>query len=329
MATTRKPQVDQTVMLIPRLSFGKLVHISSSLMTLLLAMNMHALAGHLKDGGDTQPAPQPAQNEAQAEEGAENGAPADTTSILPPQHVSTKADRNAIEGWIPLLQSDDASNGDAQAKQNSPGPKQGMTDGDCRKGLACASMQSAASKAGGDFDPEVSKAEADLVKDILARQSDIASEQKDMAEQKHVLDAAKTALNEKMHDLDTSMALLAEKQAAHRENMLADTDRLVKIYEDMPPKEAAAVFNIMDIHVLVSIANQMNPRKISAIMGSMTPERVNLVSQFLAGVRSFRPIRVSAVTDGKADPGSETGTVSYSASVQQQPAQGPLTPSRQ
>lgn len=190
-------------------------------------------------------------------------------------------------------------------------------------------MQPTTGKFGGDFDPEVSKAEADLVKDILARRSDIDSEQKDMAEQKHVLDAAKTALNEKMHDLDASMALLAEKQAAHRENMLAETDRLVKIYEDMPPKEAAAVFNIMDIHVLVSIASQMNPRKIAAIMGTMTPERVNLVSQFLAGVRSFRPIRVSAVSDGRTDQGTEAGTLSYTGSVQQQPAQGPLTPSRQ
>ncbi|GAB6969130.1 hypothetical protein JCM25156A_31690 [Komagataeibacter kakiaceti JCM 25156] len=317
-------------MRIPRLSFGKLVHISSSLMTLLLAMNMHALAGHLKDGS-TQKTPQPAVTEAAAEDGEthEDAPPADTASILPPQHVSTKADRNAIEGWIPLLQSDDAGGGDAQTQPQSSAARQGATDGDCPKGLSCASMQSSAGKFGGDFDPEVSKAEADLVKDILARRSDIDSEQKNMAEQKHVLDAAKTALNEKMHDLDASMALLAEKQAAHRENVLAETDRLVKIYEDMPPKEAAAVFNIMDIHVLVSIASQMNPRKIAAIMGSMTPERVNLVSQFLAGVRSFRPIRVSAVSDGRTDQGTEGGTVSYTASVQQQPAQGPLTPSRQ
>lgn len=326
-------------MLIPRLSFGKLVHISSSLMTLLLAMNMHSLAGHLKDDG-AQKSGQPMMNQAQAADGAEAEAPpatpvaAETPRITTPQHARTKDDRNALEGWVSLLQPDGTGGEGTPPAPAAADPaltKPAGVSGDCSQGISCTSIKSDSASLASDTDPDVSKAEADLVKDILARRSDVDNEEKDLSEQKHVLNAAQTALDEKMHDLDASMAILAQKQAAHREAMLADTDRLVKIYEDMPPKEAAAVFNIMDIHVLVAIANQMNPRKISAIMGSMTPERVNLVSQFLAGVRSFRPVHASAVSDDRpALQGMEMGALtSYSATTQRVPAQGPLKPSRQ
>lgn len=69
-------------MRMPRLSFGKLVHISSSLMTLLLAMNMHALAGHLKDNS-TQKTAQPVVNETQVQEGAPERCAASRYRVYP------------------------------------------------------------------------------------------------------------------------------------------------------------------------------------------------------------------------------------------------------
>lgn len=313
-------------MLIPRLSFGKLVHVSSILMTLLLAMNMHALAGHLKD------------------DGVEAGAPAGQAAPLQMAAASTSdtmastysAARNAAEGWTSVLSSD--GNGRAIAPA-APAPdrmsakKTGMSDADCPRGIACAGAGTVATGRSGESDPGVDRAETDLVKDILARRSDIDSEQKDLEAQRHILDAARSALDAKMRDLDTSMAALAEKQEAHRETMSAETDRLVKIYEDMPPKEAAAVFDIMDIHVLVSVANRMTPRKISAVMGYMMPERVNLVSQYMAGVRSFRSSRLPFGGDGRSGPAAtDMGAPSWwlkSPSGQGPADQDPLKLSRQ
>lgn len=266
-------------MLIPRLSFGKLVHISSSLMTLLLAMNIHTIAGHMKDdSADT--GPQPLMSVAHA--AAAESAPAVNDSVS-----KTKSDRDALEGWVSILDPNEAADMSPPVNDPASSKKKGAGAGDdCSKGISCAQVK-AGSTLGPDPDPDVSKAEADLVKDILARQSTIAGEQQQLDQQKQVLNAARAVLDQKMNTLDASLASLEQKQAAHREVMDAETDRLVKIYEDMPPKEAAAVFNIMDIHVLVAVASKMNTRKVSAIMGNMSPERVNLISQFMAGIRSF------------------------------------------
>ncbi|GAA4491487.1 hypothetical protein GCM10023158_05250 [Gluconacetobacter tumulicola] len=285
-------------MLIPRLSFGKLVHVSSILMTLLLAMNMHALAGHLKgdaieaDDPPTQDTvPQPRQSRS-----AENTDP------------NPNAERNATEGWISALPSDDRDAGTrpATAQATVARRAEACADGDCPD-VAKAAVATVTPKQGAD--PEVDRVETDLVQNILARQSTFENEQKNLEEQKHILDAAQAALNKKMRSLDSSIAALAERQAAHRETMSAETDRLVRIYEEMPPKEAAAVFNIMDIHVLVSVANKMAPRKISAIMGYMMPERVNIVSQYMAGVRTFRPLRTSF--DGTTGQPVDSGTLTW------------------
>ena len=274
-------------MLIPRLSFGKLVHISSSLMTLLLAMNIHTIAGRMKDDS--------ADAGAQPLVAVATAAAAENASAANESGSKAKSDKDALEGWVSVLDANEAAEMSPDVSDASGGSKKkvGVSADDCSKGISCAQVKTGSSALGPDPDPEVSRAEADLVKDILARQSSIEGEQQQLDQQKHVLNAARAVLDQKMNTLDASMATLEQKQAAHREVMDAETDRLVRIYEDMPPKEAAAVFNIMDIHVLIAVASKMNTRKVSAIMGNMSPERVNLISQFMAGVRSFH-----AASDG-------------------------------
>ncbi len=288
-------------MLIPRLSFGKLVHISSSLMTLLLAMNMHALAGHLKDDGPSDAGESAASDTPPAPTKPKMAGNAGTSALL--------VAKNDAEGWTSVLPSgaQDAS----VPKKASDSVQKVAESNDCGSGNSCVATVAPGINSGGDGNKEVDRAETDLARDILARRPDIDGEQKGLEDQRRILDAAKAALDEKMRDLDNSMAALAERQAAHKETMAAETERLVKIYEEMPPKEAAAIFNIMDIHVLVSLASKMSPRKISAVMGYMVPERVNLVSQYMAGVRNFRPLRTSFGADSKSEQTADAGSSAW------------------
>lgn len=262
-------------MLIPRLSFGKLVHISSSLMTLLLAMNVHALAEHFRGNS--------LYGMASVTEGA-SGSEASTLAKSGPTPKEKEID--VLQGWLPLSSDELESVNDDTQKKVQPKAAGKEKKNDCENGISCVGVQSGTA-AVGTMDLETQKAETSLVKDILARQVSLSTQEKELKEQKRVLDAAKVALDEKMRNLNAMLTLLAEKQAAHQETVSAETDRLVKIYEDMPPKEAAAVFNIMDIHVLVPVVSKMIPRKVSAILGVMLPERVNLISQYLAGIRTF------------------------------------------
>jgi flagellar motility protein MotE (MotC chaperone) len=65
----------------------------------------------------------------------------------------------------------------------------------------------------------------------------------------------------------------------------SDGDRfksLVTMYETMKPKEAAKIFDRLDIRVLLEVASQMNPRQMSEIMAQMTPEAAERLTVELA-----------------------------------------------
>ena len=56
---------------------------------------------------------------------------------------------------------------------------------------------------------------------------------------------------------------------------------LIKVYEDMKARDAAEIFNVIDLSVLLEVIDRMDERKASAILASMLPERARLVTQML------------------------------------------------
>ncbi len=158
-----------------------------------------------------------------------------------------------------------------------------------------------------------------------------------MQEQQRILGSARKALEMRFHLLNQSMADLSDHVDNHKLVPQEAAARLVGIYETMRPREAAAVFNVMDPHVLIAIAASMNIRKLSGIMAHMTPDRVNLVSQYLGGVRHFHHAALSvpvAFGDGGVtlpvgqDAVSSDGAVEH-IQYETMSQHGPLLPSRQ
>ena len=54
------------------------------------------------------------------------------------------------------------------------------------------------------------------------------------------------------------------------------------MYETMKPKEAAKIFDRLDIKVLIDVASQMKPQIMSAIMAQMSPENAERLTVELA-----------------------------------------------
>jgi flagellar motility protein MotE (MotC chaperone) len=54
------------------------------------------------------------------------------------------------------------------------------------------------------------------------------------------------------------------------------------MYEGMKPKDAAKVFDRLELSVLFDIASQIAPRKMSDIMGQMQPEAAERLTVELA-----------------------------------------------
>ena len=72
--------------------------------------------------------------------------------------------------------------------------------------------------------------------------------------------------------------LLGQQSEAEK----ARIDSLVKIYEGMKPKDAARIFDTLDLDVLVAVMSKMSERKLSPILAAMNPERARTVTIMLA-----------------------------------------------
>jgi flagellar motility protein MotE (MotC chaperone) len=57
---------------------------------------------------------------------------------------------------------------------------------------------------------------------------------------------------------------------------------VVTMYETMKAKEAAKIFDRLEIKVLLEVASQINPRRMSDILAQMTPEAAERLTRALA-----------------------------------------------
>jgi flagellar motility protein MotE (MotC chaperone) len=62
----------------------------------------------------------------------------------------------------------------------------------------------------------------------------------------------------------------------------AELKSLVKMYENMKPKDAAQVFEEMDMDVLLDVVERMNERKAAPILALVTPTRAKEITFELA-----------------------------------------------
>ncbi|VAW23634.1 hypothetical protein MNBD_ALPHA12-1460 [hydrothermal vent metagenome] len=100
--------------------------------------------------------------------------------------------------------------------------------------------------------------------------------------QASLVKAAEERLNQRIEELKTLEArvqALVDMQNAQGDKAFAS---LVSMYENMKPNDAAAVFNTLDMNVLLRLALRMNPRKMSPILAKMNTERAQLLTVRMA-----------------------------------------------
>jgi flagellar motility protein MotE (MotC chaperone) len=117
-------------------------------------------------------------------------------------------------------------------------------------------------------------------------------------------------LDARARDLDMRESLLkaAEKRVEDKVNELKDVESKVKtaegdrdkaeakrfqdiiaMYENMKPKEAARIFDRLDMKVLVEVSTKMNPRAMSSILAQMAPDAAERLTVELAARAGTQP----------------------------------------
>jgi flagellar motility protein MotE (MotC chaperone) len=66
-------------------------------------------------------------------------------------------------------------------------------------------------------------------------------------------------------------------------------DDIISMYQNMKPKDAARIFDHLDMHILVQVATKMKPRMMSPILAQMTPSIAEQLTSELASRTNTQP----------------------------------------
>ncbi len=120
-------------------------------------------------------------------------------------------------------------------------------------------------------DPRLSKAEMSVLESLSTRREELKrrAEALDMREQ--ILAAAEKRVEDRIAELkaldEKINSRIVEIDEAHEEKMAG----LVSMYEGMKPKDAARIFERLDMGVLLDVVKRMQPRRMSAVLAAMDP----------------------------------------------------------
>ncbi|MEO0751022.1 MAG: hypothetical protein AAFY25_04405 [Pseudomonadota bacterium] len=135
-----------------------------------------------------------------------------------------------------------------------------------------------------NFPSEMSTTEiSDMVTAFQAREARLVAREAALEDRLTALRIADQQISEKLAKLEAAETQLRETIALAEDASKDDLDRLTLVYENMKPKQAAALFEEMDPNFAAGFLARMRPESAAEIMAGLTPEAAHLFSVVLAG----------------------------------------------
>lgn len=102
----------------------------------------------------------------------------------------------------------------------------------------------------------------------------LADREAEIALAREKLDIEKAALEELKSSIEGLLSVVEAQQTE-------DLDRLISLYNNMKPAEAATIMNDLDIEVMIMVLGSMSPRTAAPILAKMSPVRARAVSKII------------------------------------------------
>ena len=138
---------------------------------------------------------------------------------------------------------------------------------------------------------EFSQVEIDLLQSLAKRRQELDDWAKQVQLKENMLVAIEGRIDEKTSNLEKMKKEVETLLAKYNEQEDIKTRSLVKIYESMKPKDAARIFEELDMPVLLMVVDRMSERKVAAILENMNPSRAKDITVQLAEERKLQKMR--------------------------------------
>ena len=133
--------------------------------------------------------------------------------------------------------------------------------------------------------PPVTDSEKAVLLELRQRRQELDTRESTVKARESVLTAAEGKLTARVDELQALQTRLEGLETARKQREDASWQGLVKLYETMKPRDAAAIFNDLAMPTLLQIVDRMNDAKAAAVMAAMNPDKARDVTAQLAQLR--------------------------------------------
>ena len=148
-----------------------------------------------------------------------------------------------------------------------------------------------------DFDPlGLTSTEIALLQDLAARRAELDARAADLDLREKTLMAVEQQVTVKVDELKRIEVTVQDLLGRFADAQSARIESLVKIYQNMKPKDAARIFMELDTYVLLDVVERMRESKVAPILALMDPVRAKEITVELALRQNLPETASSAAT---------------------------------
>ena len=126
------------------------------------------------------------------------------------------------------------------------------------------------------------RGEVDQLQNLQSRREELDAREREMRLEEDLLKVTEKRIEEKIAELkqiESTIQELLKKHDAQEEKKLQS---LVKMYEAMKPKDAARIFQNLDMSILIQVVERMKERRVAPVMAAMQSEAAKRLTTELA-----------------------------------------------
>ena len=140
----------------------------------------------------------------------------------------------------------------------------------------------------------VSPSERAILERLQQRRQELEQRAREVEIRESLLKTAEKRIESRVEEMKAVESRINTATGQKAETDAARFKGIISMYEGMKPKDAAKVFDRLEMGVLIEIATQIAPRKMSDIMGLMAPEAAERLTVEMA--RRAGPDRSAAAS---------------------------------
>mmetsp|Transcript_23243 Transcript_23243/g.40002 ORF Transcript_23243/g.40002 Transcript_23243/m.40002 type:complete len:200 (+) Transcript_23243:303-902(+) len=139
-------------------------------------------------------------------------------------------------------------------------------------------------------EPERDRAEmATLLDALRAREAVVGQREIDLDRRAKALDVAQVEIERRLDALEDAETRLTSTLTVAQSASEDDLARLTSVYENMKPKDAAALFEAMEPDFAAGFVARMRPDAAAKVMSGLNPQAAYSISVILAGRNANAP----------------------------------------